>query len=258
MRRIDQISDLHFGRTDDVVVASLVDRLNEDPADLIAVTGDLTMRARRREYAAAMEFLRALKAPWIAIPGNHDITAYWPWERFLDPYGRFRHFVSPEIEPGWIDDEVAVLSLNTVSRGGLRRNWSDGSVHRAGLIRLLRKLRTVPPDRTRIVLAHHPFLAPPTLPTATLARHSGRALRLLARANVTAILTGHLHRTYTSPYTILNSSKFLPLVVSCGSSTSTRLREENNSYNRLYVEQRSIFLENCRWSGRCWITERGF
>jgi len=34
------------------------------------------------------------------------------------------------------------------------------------------------------------------------------------------------------------------------------LREENNSYNRLFVEQNDVFLEICRWSSGCWITER--
>ena len=123
MRRIDHISDLHFGRVDDAVVAGLLAELNAAPADLVAVSGDLTMRARRREYAAAAEFLRALKAPWIAVPGNHDIPYYDPWERFTNPYARWRRFIQDDIEPAWVDQEIAVLGLNTVSRGGLRMNW---------------------------------------------------------------------------------------------------------------------------------------
>jgi 3',5'-cyclic AMP phosphodiesterase CpdA len=118
MRRIAHLSDLHFGRTDPAVVEALVAELNADPPDLVAVSGDLTMRARRREYRAARAFLDRLRAPVLAVPGNHDITAHWLHERFLDPLGRWRRFIADEPEPVWADDELAVVGVNTASRGG--------------------------------------------------------------------------------------------------------------------------------------------
>ena len=39
-----------------------------------------------------------------------------------------------------------MLGLNTVSRGGFRRNWADGRVHRGRLVRLLRRLRRRSPE----------------------------------------------------------------------------------------------------------------
>src|SRR5687768_15888552 len=59
-RRIAHLSDLHFCRTNPAVVEALVAELNADPPDLAAVSGDLTMRARRREYRAARAFLDRL------------------------------------------------------------------------------------------------------------------------------------------------------------------------------------------------------
>ncbi len=118
MRRIAHISDLHFCRTDPAVVEALAAELNADPPDLVAVSGDLTMRARSREFRAARAFLDGLRAPVLAVPGNHDITSYWLHERFLDPLGRWRRFVAEEPEPVWADDEIAVVGINTASRAG--------------------------------------------------------------------------------------------------------------------------------------------
>ncbi|MFC7543906.1 metallophosphoesterase family protein [Siccirubricoccus deserti] len=65
---------------------ALAAELNADSVDLIALSGDLTMRARSREYRAAQAFLARLHAPVLAVPGNHDLTSYWLHERFLDPW----------------------------------------------------------------------------------------------------------------------------------------------------------------------------
>ncbi|MFC7608743.1 metallophosphoesterase family protein [Teichococcus aestuarii] len=162
--RIDHISDLHFGRVDERAAEALIETLNAEPANLVVISGDLTMRARSREYRAACRFMEALRAPLLVVPGNHDITNYWPWERFLDPFGRWRRFVGGETEPFWRNDHVAVIGLNTVVRGGLHLAWEGGRVKRHRLKRLLDRLDELPPGLFRIVVAHHPFLAPEDAP----------------------------------------------------------------------------------------------
>ena len=57
MRTIAQISDLHFGRHDGVVVEALLASLQASGCDLVVVSGDLTQRARSAEFAAAEAFL---------------------------------------------------------------------------------------------------------------------------------------------------------------------------------------------------------
>jgi 3',5'-cyclic AMP phosphodiesterase CpdA len=128
MRRIAHISDLHFHLTDPAAVEALAAELNADPPDLVAVSGDLTMRARSREFRAARAFLDGLRAPVLAVPGNHDITSYWLHERFLDPLGRWRRFIAEEPEPVWADGEIAVVGVNTASRAGAFLDWSQGRV----------------------------------------------------------------------------------------------------------------------------------
>jgi len=269
-RRIDHLSDLHFGRTDPAVVPALLRRLNDDPADLVVVSGDLTMRARRREYHEAAEFLAALRSPWLAVPGNHDITAYFPWERFADPYRRWRELLHAEVEPEWRDDAVAVIGLNTVSRGGLRRDWAGGRMHRSRLLRLLQRVRATPPGLFRIVVAHHPFLAPPDAPDTPTLNRAERSLRAFARAGVRLVLAGHLHRGYAADaplgaslpgegdaggsagLAVGGSGRPGLTVLQAGSATSTRLRGEPNAYHRITVEHGRARWTVCRWDGAAW------
>jgi 3',5'-cyclic AMP phosphodiesterase CpdA len=154
MRRIAHISDLHFCRIEPAVADALVVELNIDRPDLIALSGDLTMRARSREYRAAQAFLARLHAPVLAVPGNHDLTSYWLHERFLDPLGRWRRFIAKEPEPVWTDDEIAVVGLNTTSRAAAFLDWSQGRVGQTRLRRAVERLQAMPPHLFRIAEVH--------------------------------------------------------------------------------------------------------
>lgn len=260
-RRIDHISDLHFNRIDPTATEALLAALNGDPADLVVVSGDLTMRARSREYKAARRFLDALKAPVLVVPGNHDITNYWPWERFLDPFGRWHRFIGGETEPVWRDEVMAVIGLNTVVRGGLHLSWEGGRVKRSRLRRLLDRLEETPPGLFRIVVAHHPFLAPEDAPDTPLARRAAPALERLQAAGVRLILSGHLHRGYVRLHrgvaeTARPGGPARPelLVVQAGSAISTRLRGEPNAYNRIVIRHGQARIEPRRWNGHAWVS----
>src|SRR2546423_11302776 len=60
MRTIAHLSDLHFGRIDAAVVAPLVESVAAARPDLVAVSGDLTQRARSMQFREAREFLDSL------------------------------------------------------------------------------------------------------------------------------------------------------------------------------------------------------
>ena len=126
--RIAHITDLHFGAEDPPVVAALLEELNADPPDLVAISGDLTQGARIGEFHAARAFIDRLRAPSLAVPGNHDISPYNLVERFTDPYARWHRIISLETSPVWSNGRVAVLGLNSARQAAA----ALGLVARAG------------------------------------------------------------------------------------------------------------------------------
>ena len=74
MRTIVHLSDLHFGRVNPSLLDPLLTVVREVKPDLIAISGDLTQRARSYQFQQARSFLDALPKPQIVVPGNHDLS----------------------------------------------------------------------------------------------------------------------------------------------------------------------------------------
>lgn len=107
------LSDVHFGSPHRPTVAEAVLRLADElrPAAVVA-SGDLTQRAKTNEFRAAAGFLSRLPAaaPLVVVPGNHDVPLYRFWERLAAPYGKYRRFVSRELD--------SVLDVPAAGEGG--------------------------------------------------------------------------------------------------------------------------------------------
>ena len=121
MRLIAHLSDLHFGRERRSDVAVLQAELQALAPDLVIVSGDLTQRARAKQFAAAREFLRSLPGPTLVLPGNHDLPLYDVPRRALDPLGMYRRFIARDLCPSFYDGELAVLALNTATASAWRK-----------------------------------------------------------------------------------------------------------------------------------------
>ena len=194
LRRIFHLSDIHFGLENNRALDWVKQEIAEQRPDAVAITGDLTMRARHREFAAATQWINSLAAPVTVEVGNHDMPYFNLLERFLTPYKRFRGMkekVEQELDLG----TLAIVPLKTAVRMQPRLNWSKGWVSRDALDRCLLALDALPAGTRALVAVHHPLREVGTQGTA-LTKHGDRALRELARRNVTAVLSGHVHDAF--------------------------------------------------------------
>ena len=129
--RLAHISDLHFGHHDPAISSTLAADVAAQKPDVLVASGDFTQRGTEREFEMAQAFLKTVDAPVFAVPGNHDLGKH-PIRRFLDPYGLYRRFIAPEIEPyreiGTAGSAIALAGVNTTRRLMLDRDWSNGSL----------------------------------------------------------------------------------------------------------------------------------
>jgi 3',5'-cyclic AMP phosphodiesterase CpdA len=224
------LSDLHFGREDPAAVEALVEDVEALAPSLVVVSGDLTQRARRGEFARARAFLDRLAPPKLVVPGNHDVPLFDVARRFLSPLGRFRAQVSADLTPVWEDGEVLVVGLNTARS----LTWKGGRVSLAQMEALRGRLCRGDPDRLHVLVAHHPFSPPEGRPREALVGRAAAALAALSGCGLDLVLTGHLHREFTGDlagHTLARSA----LALHAGSAVSRRLRGEANSYNLVRI-----------------------
>jgi 3',5'-cyclic AMP phosphodiesterase CpdA len=192
-RTIVHLSDLHFGRVDGAIPPALLRAVAELAPDLVVVSGDLTQRARIKEFKAAADFLAALPAPSLVVPGNHDVPLYNLVRRWLSPLDRFRRYITSDLTPFYEDSEIAVLGVNTARA----LTFKDGRINQGQIAAAMQRFAHCGKDVTRIVVTHHAFDTPDPVPGST-ATHKvvGRATMAMAglmRAGVDMILSGHLH-----------------------------------------------------------------
>ena len=109
-----QISDTHFGTEQAPVVEALVRLAHEQAPDLVVLSGDITQRARRKQFRAARAFVDRLGvAMTLAIPGNHDIPLFNVAARLFDSYANYSREFGTDLEPVFESDQLLVIALNT-------------------------------------------------------------------------------------------------------------------------------------------------
>lgn len=203
--RLLHLSDIHCGRpfVEEHMEAAFV-VAQAMPFAAIVVSGDLTQRAREREFREARVILDRLRAiaPVLVVPGNHD--AQW-WRA---PFGlgshdavheRWRRYIQEETEPTLQVPGATIVGLNSAAgimpwtltwnprdlrvKGGLTREQLDHAHER---------IAAAPPGDLRVLVVHHNVVRGKLSNRWGLARPQ-RALDAFAAMHVHVVCTGHDH-----------------------------------------------------------------
>ncbi|MCF1709857.1 metallophosphoesterase [Tabrizicola sp. J26] len=230
MTRLVHLTDLHFGLERADLIDPLREALTVCLPDFVAVSGDLTHRARHGQFQRAMTFLHGLGLPFLVIPGNHDVPLINLAARLFAPFRSYRAGASPDLAPF---AEVGPLRLYGTNTADPWR-WRRGRLRRAEIDRILQAARTSPPEAINILVCHHPLEEPPGFDRGET-RGARAALPALAEAGIRIVLSGHLHHWSIGLGIGLDRPRPL-FQMQCGTALCARAGESDHGFAVLDVE----------------------
>jgi 3',5'-cyclic AMP phosphodiesterase CpdA len=254
--RLIHLSDLHFGAHEPRLVEAVEQRVHEEKPDLVVISGDFTQRARTEQFTEACQFLGRLRDAGhevIAVPGNHDVPLYDVFRRFLSPLTRYKRFVDDTLCPFHEIPGAAVLGINTARSLTIK----DGRISHEQIELIRDTFSRTDPNSIRILVTHHPLFALPVGDGPELGRAVGRqelALDAIGDAGVDLLLAGHNHRASTHNARDLVTRAGSALVIQAGTATSHRVRDEEQSFNRIDIDGHNVTVTIQAWAGDCYAS----
>ena len=249
MARLVHLSDLHFGAHDEDLVEAVESKIDELKPDLVVISGDFTQRARVEQFKDACDFLERLRERGrevLGVPGNHDVPLYDVLRRFLSPLNRYRRFIDETLCPFVELPGVAVLGINTARS----LTFKDGRVSRDQVEFIGDTFARTPSEAVRVLVTHHPLFAVQV--GEQVERAVGRnelALDAIEEAGVDLLLAGHAHHASVHSANELVTRAGGALVIQAGTATSTRTREQNQSFNVIDIGDGQVTLTVECWGG---------
>ena len=263
MTTVLHVSDLHFGRpASSERLDSLLKLVAKLEPDAVAISGDLTQRCSRREFERARRYLESIGevAPYVVIPGNHDIRwlgAVWRnmgglfrKQAHEFKYSRYKRFICEDLTPSLEVPGAVIAGLNTahgITRGSITRRFRDlgviGHVKHADIESVREAFEGASPDAARIVMIHHNPIRGELSGRHGLA-NTETALHAFSDLGTELILCGHDHLQ-----AIHNVERGVHgLVISTAGTISNRIRPGRaSSFNLVTIEERSLRITTSSW-----------
>jgi 3',5'-cyclic AMP phosphodiesterase CpdA len=257
MTTIFHVSDLHFGYPAVPEQYEAIEALiAERRFDVVAVSGDVSQRARAGEFQRARAFVKYAEevSKVISVPGNHDV-AWW-----RAPFGvgdeqkllaNYKTFISRDTEPVLRVPGATFVGVNTahgVARWTLTWNLRQlsviGTVRRYQLERLRAEFARSPAGDARVVVMHHNPVK------GELSQRHGlmdtkRVLGAFADMEVDLVLCGHDHQE--AIHYIEHTRK--GTVISTAGTMSNRARGGRpSSVNSIRITSENIEVSTLVWS----------
>lgn len=250
-------SDLHFGHPAVPEQYEAMEALIETRRyDVVAISGDLSQRARSGEFQRARAFIKHSQAysKVMVIPGNHDVQWWRAPLGFGDEnalFENYRKYIDKDIEPVLHVPGATLAGLNT-SHGVIPQTltWRVrdisiiGVVRRAQIERLRRVFAEAPPDDARVIVMHHNPMKGELSQRHGL-KNTTRALGAFADLQADLVLCGHDHQE--AVHFIEHTKK--GTVISTAGTVSDRMRGGRpSSVNSIRITKESIEVSTLVWS----------
>ena len=196
--------------------------------DLVVASGDLTQRAKVREFASARHVLEGFGAvPLVLTPGNHDVPLYRFWERVAVPFRNWRRFAGEDLDTVTTIPGATVVALASAApRRAIVNGRIDG--HQIDFAR--RAFARASAEDVRILVVHHHFVPVPTGEGGRTLPGAARLAEAFAEMGVDVVMGGHVHQLH------VNSWHAVPFVAT-GTTTSRRGRGAEAGANSLCVHR---------------------
>ena len=253
MTRLVHLSDLHFGAHDPRLVEAVERKISKAKPDLVVVSGDFTQRARTEQFQEACRFLDRLRDAGhevLAVPGNHDVPLYDVLRRFLSPLTRYMRYIDDTLCPLQEIRGATVLGINTARS----LTFKDGRISEEQIQFIRQTFERTDPEATRIVVTHHPLFALQVGDSiAPAVGRSELALDAIGDAGVDLLLAGHNHQASIHSARDLVTRAGPALVIQAGTATSTRVRDQEQSFNRIEIEGPNVTVAVESWNGSDFI-----
>ena len=204
--KVFHVSDLHFGRPSVPEQIDAIEQIIRDGAfDVVAISGDLTQRAKAGEFQRAQAFIRDANrvSRTIVVPGNHDVV--W-WKAPLGVgakrqiYESYREFISDDLEPVLRVPGATFVGLNSaqgVTRHTLTWRVRDisiiGAIRRSQIDRAREEFNGSPADAARVIVMHHNPVKGELSGRHGL-KDTRKVLGAFAHMGVDLVLCGHDHQ----------------------------------------------------------------
>jgi 3',5'-cyclic AMP phosphodiesterase CpdA len=250
-------SDLHFGHPAvpeqyEAIEAIIAER----KFDVVAISGDLSQRARSGEFQRARVFIQHAKrfSEVIVVPGNHDVAWWKAPLGFGDPLAmvtNYRRFISEDLEPVLRIAGATIVGLNTsqgVTRRTLTWNLRDisiiGDLRRDQVERARAEFERSRAGDARIIVMHHnPVMG--ELSRRHGLKNTQRILGAFADMGVDLVLCGHDHQE--AVHYIEHTKK--GTVISTSGTISNRARGGRpGSVNSIRITSETIDVSTLVWS----------
>ena len=250
-------SDLHFGHPAVPEQYEAIEAMiQEQGFDVVAISGDLSQRARAGEFQRARAFIKHAErvSKVIVVPGNHDV-AWW-----FSPFGmgddnrllrKYRQYISETIEPVLRLPGATLVGINTchgVIRHTLTWNLRDlsiiGYVRKDQLARAAEEFAKTPPGDARVIVMHHNPVKGELSRRHGL-RNTNRILGAFADMAVDLVLCGHDHQE--AVHYIEHTKK--GTIISTAGTISNRARGGRpSSVNSIRISAKDIDVHTLIWS----------